>query len=133
LRDQAITIGELSRRDVLMYFLDCPQMSGASGRLLANVLGSIAQFESVRRSERVCEALAVLKKQKRRYWGGGKRAWGFHQSLTARLVLFLEEQAIMRQVWRWKEVDRKAWHVIQYLVEKQLCDPEGRDVVLDTT
>ena len=30
-------------------------------------------------------------------------------------------------------MDRKTWHELQYLVEKQLCDREGREVLLDTT
>src|SRR5690606_41697025 len=67
---------------------------------------------------------AILRQQKRRYWGGRKRAWGFRYGQDGRLIPFLEEQAIMRQVWRWKEVDRKTWHEIQYLVEKQLRSEE---------
>lgn len=127
--DQAITLHEFSKRGVSVYFLDCPEISGASGEFLCSILGAAARFESRRRSERILEANEILRQQKRRYWGGRARAWGFRYAANGQIVPFPEEQAIMRQVWIWREVEKKSWHEIEYLIEKQLCEREGREVL----
>jgi DNA invertase Pin-like site-specific DNA recombinase len=64
---------ELQRRGVgLVSLKDGLDLSTAAGRLMANVLASVAQFETELRAERILAGQAVARAQGKR-WGGSKK------------------------------------------------------------
>ncbi len=58
----------------LILLRDGVDLNTAAGRLMANVLASVAQFETELRADRVRAGQAAAKKRGKR-WGGSKRGW----------------------------------------------------------
>lgn len=66
---------ELRERGVgLVSLKDGLDLSTAAGRLMANVLASVAAYETEIRAERVAAGQAVAKKQGKK-WGGSTKGW----------------------------------------------------------
>ena len=66
---------ELRERNVgLVSLKDGLDLSTAAGRLMANVLASVAAYETEIRAERVAAGQAVARKKGKR-WGGSKKGW----------------------------------------------------------
>jgi DNA invertase Pin-like site-specific DNA recombinase len=66
---------ELRERSVgLVSLKDGLDLSTPAGRLMANVLASVAAYETEVRAERVAAGQAVARRQGKR-WGGSKKGW----------------------------------------------------------
>lgn len=66
---------ELQERKVgLVSLKDGLDLSTAAGRLMANVLASVAAYETEIRAERVAAGQAVARRRGKR-WGGSKKGW----------------------------------------------------------
>ncbi len=83
---------DLLRRKVnLMSLKDCLDLSTPAGRLMANVLASVSQFETEVRAERILAGQAAARAAGK-IWGGGKPG--------RRVRLSLEKERAIRQLSR---------------------------------
>lgn len=99
---------ELLERDInLVSLKDGFDLGTATGRLMFNVLASMAQFETEIRGERVRAGIAAAK-AKGKTWGGSKT--GERRQITARQIRRVQEQHVagntVTDIARMNEVSR---------------------------
>lgn len=83
---------ELRERGVgLVSLKDGLDLSTAAGRLMANVLASVAAYETEIRAERVAAGQEVARRRGKR-WGGSKKGW--HYRVTEEHIVAVREMKL---------------------------------------
>lgn len=83
---------ELRERGVgLVSLKDGLDLGTAAGRLMANVLASVAAYETEIRAERVAAGQAVARRRGKR-WGGSKKGW--HYRVTDEHIIAVKEMKL---------------------------------------
>lgn len=109
---QLLVIEECEKAGVKLDFLSAPSTDSMEGRLLLNLLGSIAEFERAKIAERTMRG----RKEKARQGliVGGRRPYGY-DVIEGRCTVLQEEAAVVLEIFHWCVDERLS---IRQIVER---------------
>jgi len=126
LRDWANLLPEWQARGINIHFVDLDiDLSTPQGQMIANIMASVAQWESDQRSER-CKAVAAWLKANGRCYGPTRRP-GYKvigPKGNRRVVHDHSQFPILRKIERLRH-QGLSWEKISQIVESQECKKRG--------
>ncbi len=125
LKDYVMVVDIWQARGIVIHFADLGvDYSTATGRLVANVIATVAQMYSEQQSERLKEVAAFLKKMNRPV--NGQKLLGF-KLVNGRWAPDQNDRAVMREIERLHDEHGKTFQECSDHVERRLCEKEGRE------
>jgi DNA invertase Pin-like site-specific DNA recombinase len=124
LADFAVILERWQRRGVYVHLLDIGvDTSTLAGKLLADVMASVAAFESGRIAERIRDAKAVMRAQGRST--NGRTVIGY-RTIRRKLVPDLSARRVARDIVRLSRRGRSNPEIATFLNQRSLRTCEGR-------
>ena len=112
----------------LLSVADSIDTRTAAGRLVLNVLGSVAQWERETISERTTDALHHIKRQGRKT--GGDVPYGFTAAADGTLVADVEEQAMLEAIRTARQRGYSQRQVVAELASQGFTTRKGTPLIL---
>lgn len=124
LADFAIVLERWQARGVYVHLLDIGvNTSTLSGKLIADVMASVAAFESGRIAERIREAKAAMREQGRSTNG---RAVIGYRTIRSKLIPDISARRVARRITRMRKQGRTTRQIAAVLNQRCLLTCEGR-------